>query len=40
MAISHSEAVRIILQERGRHFDPVLVDVFEIVSQKLEIAED
>ncbi|MDR1396959.1 MAG: response regulator [Desulfarculales bacterium] len=26
---SHKEAVGVILQERGRHFDPVLTDVFE-----------
>ena len=27
-AFTHEEAKRIILEERGRHFDPVLVDVF------------
>ncbi len=27
-AFSHEEARRIILDERGRHFDPVLVDIF------------
>ena len=31
-AFSHEEAVRIILEGRGRHFDPVLVDVFEQVA--------
>ena len=27
-AIPHAEAVRVIASERGRHFDPALVDVF------------
>ncbi|MDR3353971.1 MAG: response regulator [Synergistaceae bacterium] len=30
----HEEAVRIILEGRGAHFDPVLVDVFEQVSDR------
>ena len=33
-ALPHEEAVRIILEERGTHFDPVLVDVFEQVSDQ------
>jgi putative two-component system response regulator len=28
-ALTHEEAVRIIIEGRGSHFDPVLVDVFE-----------
>jgi HD-GYP domain-containing protein (c-di-GMP phosphodiesterase class II) len=28
-AFAHEEARRIILEDRGRHFDPVLVDIFE-----------
>lgn len=31
-AFSHEEAVQIILDERGRHFDPTLVDVFQKVA--------
>lgn len=30
-AISHEEAVRIILSERGKHFSPDLVDVFAVL---------
>jgi putative two-component system response regulator len=30
----HEEAARIIVGERGRHFDPVLVDVFERVADQ------
>ncbi len=37
---SHEEAVQMILQERGTHFDPAIVDVFEQVQdQFLQIAE-
>ena len=28
-AFAHEEAKRIILEDKGRHFDPVLVDIFE-----------
>jgi response regulator RpfG family c-di-GMP phosphodiesterase len=31
-AMSHADAVAIILAERGRHFDPDLIDVFEDVA--------
>jgi len=37
-AIPHKEAVQIILKERGSHFDPVLVDVFEQVADQFETA--
>ncbi|GHV29658.1 two-component system response regulator [Synergistales bacterium] len=33
-AFSHKEAVRIILDGRGTHFDPILVDVFEQVADR------
>ena len=33
-AFSHEEAVRIILADRGTHFDPVLVDVFRRVADR------
>jgi putative two-component system response regulator len=33
-AFSHEEAVRIILEGRGTHFDPILVDIFESVADK------
>ena len=33
-ALSHEEAVRIIIEEKGTHFDPVLVDVFEQVADQ------
>ncbi|MDR1579937.1 MAG: response regulator, partial [Synergistaceae bacterium] len=33
-ALSHEEAVRIILEGKGTHFDPVLVDVFEQVADE------
>ncbi|MBN2051155.1 MAG: HD domain-containing protein, partial [Spirochaetales bacterium] len=33
-AFPHEEAVKIILQERGKHFDPLLVDLF------LKMADD
>jgi putative two-component system response regulator len=33
-AFSHEEAVRIILDGKGTHFDPVLVDVFEQVADQ------
>lgn len=35
-AIPHGEAVAIILAERGAHFDPVLVDVFESVASEFD----
>ncbi|MCL2305039.1 MAG: response regulator [Planctomycetaceae bacterium] len=38
-ALPHSEAVAIILENRGKHFDPVFVDLFLSVSDKFnEIA--
>ena len=33
-AIAHEEAVRTILEGRGSHFDPVLVDVFEQMADR------
>jgi putative two-component system response regulator len=33
-ALSHEEAVLIILEGKGTHFDPVLVDVFEQVADR------
>jgi putative two-component system response regulator len=33
-AFSHEEAVKIILEGRGTHFDPILVDIFESVADK------
>ncbi|MDR0498168.1 MAG: response regulator [Holophagales bacterium] len=36
-ALPHEEAVQIILKERGSHFDPVLVDVFEQVADQFAI---
>jgi len=33
-AFSHEEATRIIRKGRGKHFDPVLVDAFELVADK------
>jgi putative two-component system response regulator len=33
-AFTHEEAVRIILEGKGTHFDPVLVDVFEQVADQ------
>jgi putative two-component system response regulator len=36
-AVSHEEAVRIILEGRGRHFDPVLVDVFERMADRFAL---
>ncbi|MDR1041257.1 MAG: response regulator [Deltaproteobacteria bacterium] len=35
-AFPHARAVAIILEGRGSHFDPVLVDVFELVAPRLE----
>jgi putative two-component system response regulator len=35
-AFSHDEAVKIILDGRGTHFDPVLVDVFEQTSDAFQ----
>ncbi len=34
-AFPHEEAVKIILQERGKHFDPLLVDVFLKISDEI-----
>jgi putative two-component system response regulator len=34
---SHEEAVRIILEGKGTHFDPVLVDVFERVADQFVV---
>jgi putative two-component system response regulator len=36
-ALSHAEAVRRILDDRGRHFDPVIVDAFIRCAPKFEI---
>jgi putative two-component system response regulator len=38
-AFPHEEAVRIILDGRGTHFDPVLVDVFEQVADQFIIQQ-
>ena len=35
-AFPHDEAVKIILQERGKHFDPLLVDVFLKLADEIE----
>ncbi|SMH50365.1 HD-GYP domain-containing protein [Mesorhizobium australicum] len=35
-AFPHKRAVRIILDERGRHFDPLLVDVFSEVEEDFQ----
>jgi putative two-component system response regulator len=35
-ALSHEAAVKIILDGKGTHFDPVLVDVFEMVADQFE----
>jgi putative two-component system response regulator len=35
-AFSHDEAVKIILEGRGTHFDPVLTDVFEQVADQFK----
>jgi putative two-component system response regulator len=37
-AFPHDEAVSIILEGRGNHFDPVLVDVFEQVADRFQHA--
>jgi putative two-component system response regulator len=39
-AFSHSEAVQIILEGKGSHFDPVLVDVFEQVADQFAAPQD
>jgi putative two-component system response regulator len=39
-AFTHEEAVRIILEGKGTHFDPVLVDVFEQVADQFTLPED
>ena len=36
-ALSHAEAVRRVLDDRGRHFDPVIVDAFIRCAPKFEI---
>jgi len=36
VALPHSEAVNIILNGKGSHFDPLLVDLFEIIHQEFE----
>jgi putative two-component system response regulator len=36
-AFSHREAVQIILEGKGSHFDPILVDVFEQVADKFNL---
>ena len=36
-SLSHAEAVRRILDDRGRHFDPVIVDAFIRCAPKFEI---
>jgi len=33
-AYSHAEAVQIITEEKGKHFDPVLVDTFLKIADK------
>jgi putative two-component system response regulator len=38
-AFPHDEAVKIIKEGRGTHFDPVLVDVFEQVSDKFALIQ-
>jgi putative two-component system response regulator len=38
-AFSHEEAVQIILDGKGTHFDPVLVDVFEQVADQFSCGE-
>jgi len=35
-AFSHEEAVRIITEEKGQHFDPALVDIFISVSDEFD----
>ncbi|MCL2087093.1 MAG: response regulator [Oscillospiraceae bacterium] len=37
-AFTHEKAVEIITQERGTHFDPLIVDVFEKASDKIKNA--
>jgi putative two-component system response regulator len=36
-AFPHEDAVRIILEGRGKHFDPLLVDVFERVADRFAV---
>lgn len=36
-AFSHEEAVKIIMEGRGTNFDPILIDVFEELTDKFEI---
>jgi putative two-component system response regulator len=36
-ALSHEEAVQIILRGKGTHFDPVLIDVFEQVADQFAV---
>ena len=38
---AHEEAVKIIIEEKGKHFDPILVAVFERVTDQLrEVANN
>ena len=39
-AMSHAEAVGIILKGRGSHFDPVLTDLFERIHPEFEKIAD
>ena len=34
-AISHEEALKIIQEERGAHFDPVITEVFVSISDSI-----
>ncbi len=36
-AFSHESAVQIILKEQGKHFDPVLIDIFKMVVQEFAL---
>jgi len=35
-AFSHDEAIRIIKDERGKHFDPYIIDVFMDIQDELK----
>ena len=35
---SHEEAVRIIMDDAGRHFDPLIAKVFHDVADKIQAA--
>ncbi|MDR0649185.1 MAG: response regulator [Synergistaceae bacterium] len=39
-ALPHEEAVRVILEGKGTHFDPVLTDVFEQVADQFAVPRD